>query len=87
MNGESQGAHGPEAVQAPEGPRRGFPGRVQAALQAHSRLVTWLLLTVGMVAILLYASRDVDLLPPQRLVLVLVTVALAGLCTWIIHWE
>lgn len=61
--------------------------RVQAAYQAHPLLVTWLVLAIGMVAILLWASRDVELLFHQRLILVLATVGLAGLCAWIIGWE
>ena len=36
---------------------------------------------------ILWAARDVDLLAHQRLVLVLATVGLAGLCAWIINWE
>lgn len=68
-----------------EAPRK--PSRLQSLWQAHPRLVTWLVLAVGMVVILLYAARDAELLPGQRLVLVVATVALAGLCTWIISWE
>jgi hypothetical protein len=65
----------------------GFRARLRAAYQAHPLLLTWLVLAVGMVAILLWASREVDLLFRQRLFLVLATVALAGLCAWIIGWE
>jgi len=60
---------------------------VRSVYQAHPLLVTWLVLTVGMVAILLWASRDTDLLAHQRLFLVFATVGLAGLCAWIIGWE
>ncbi|MBC7223003.1 MAG: hypothetical protein H5T59_01790 [Anaerolineae bacterium] len=55
--------------------------------QAHPRLAEWLILGVAMVAIVLWASRGVDLLPTQRLALVAATLGLAGLCVWIIHWE
>jgi hypothetical protein len=54
---------------------------------SHSMLVAWLVLAVGMVAMLLYASRDVQLLTTQRLALVVATVGLAGACVWIITWE
>jgi hypothetical protein len=53
----------------------------------HSRLTAWIVLAVGMVAILLWASKDVGLLPTQLLALVVATIVLAGLCVWIIGWE
>jgi hypothetical protein len=49
--------------------------------------MTWLVLAVGMVAILLWATRDVALLVGQRLALIAATIGLAGLCAWIIGWE
>jgi hypothetical protein len=70
-------------------PKRGSAllSRVQVTYQAHPLLATWAVLAVGMVIILLWASRDVDLLLQQRLFLVLATIGLAGLCAWIIGWE
>ncbi len=59
---------------------RGFLGK-------HYRLVAWLVLAAGMVAILLWAARDVDLLPSQLAALVVTTVLLAGACVWIIGLE
>jgi hypothetical protein len=56
-------------------------------LVKHPLIVAFVVLAVGMVAMLLYASRDVDLLPTQRLALVVATVGLAGACVWIISWE
>jgi hypothetical protein len=53
----------------------------------HPLLVAFVVLAIGMVAMLLYASRDVDLLPTQRLALVAATIGLAGACVWIISWE
>jgi hypothetical protein len=50
-------------------------------------LLAFAVLAVGMVAMLLYASRDVDLLASQRLALVVATIGLAGACTWILTWE
>jgi hypothetical protein len=67
--------------------RPGLWARLRALADAHPRLFTWLVLAVGMVAILLWASRSEPLLLHQRLVLVVATIALAGLCAWIIHWE
>jgi hypothetical protein len=40
-----------------------------------------------MVIMLLFAAKDVPLLPSQLAALVIATIALAGLCVWIIHWE
>ncbi len=53
----------------------------------HPFLTSWLLLAVGMVAILLVSSRNVELLLMQRFWLVVATIGLAGLCVWIISWE
>ncbi len=59
---------------------RAFAGR-------HPRLAAWIALAVGMVIILLWAAKDVGLLPSHLLALAVATVALAGLCVWIIGWE
>ena len=56
-------------------------------LAAHPYLVTWLLLSLGMVTMVLYASKDVGFQPPQVVALVIATIVLAGLCVWIITWE
>ncbi|TAH51190.1 MAG: hypothetical protein EYC68_11675 [Chloroflexota bacterium] len=53
----------------------------------HPRLSAWIVLAIGMVVILLWASKDVGLLPTQLLALVVATILLAGLCVWIIGWE
>lgn len=53
----------------------------------HPRLVSWVVLAIGMVAMLLWAARDVGLLAGQMAALVLATILLAGLCVWIIGWE
>lgn len=55
--------------------------------KAHSRLSAWLVLGIGMVAILAYEAKDVGLLPGQWAALIVATVAVAGLCVWIIGWE
>jgi hypothetical protein len=53
----------------------------------HPRIVAWIALAIGMVIILLWAAKDVGLLPTQLLALVIATIVLAGLCVWIIGWE
>lgn len=54
---------------------------------SHPYLVSWAILAIGMVAILLVASRDVALELSQRFWLVVATIGLAGLCVWILSWE
>lgn len=61
--------------------------QVKEFFSKHPRVGMWIVLAVGMVAILLWASRDVELLLRQRLALIAATIGLAGLCVWIIGWE
>ena len=56
-------------------------------ISQHPRITAWVALAIGMVVILLWASRDVGLLPTQLAALVVATILLAGLCVWIIGWE
>ncbi len=53
----------------------------------HPTLSNWAVLAVGFVIILVWSARDVGFLPSQWAVLILATVALAGLCAWILSWE
>jgi len=53
----------------------------------HPRLAAWIVLSLGMVAILVVEARDVGLLATQWVALVLATVGVAGLCVWIVSWE
>lgn len=55
--------------------------------EQHPYLTAWVLLSVGMVAILLWAARDAGLLAGQMATLVVATILLAGACVWIISWE
>jgi len=96
VSSESRSSTGGGVLPSPGGASQGAVPRARWAglwawlresAQAHPRLFVWLALAIGMVAILLWASRGQPLLPQQRLVLAAATVGLAGLCTWIIHWE
>jgi len=53
----------------------------------HPMVVAWIVLAVGMVAMLIYAAKNVALLPSQMAVLIVATVLLAGACVWILTWE
>ncbi len=55
--------------------------------KGHPRLSAWIVLAVGMVAIITYEARDVGLLWNQWIALIIATVSVAGLCVWIISWE
>ena len=50
-------------------------------------LIIYLLLAIGMVIILSLAARHVGFTALQWVWLILVTIGLAGLCTWIITLE
>ena len=56
-------------------------------MRKHPQITAWILLSIGMVAMLIYAAKDVGLLPTQMAALIASTIALAGLCVWIINWE
>lgn len=71
----------PAVVEAP--PRTGWRGWVDR----HPLILAWIALAIGMVAILLYTSRDVGLQPSQTFAMVVATIALAGACVWIISWD
>jgi hypothetical protein len=53
----------------------------------HPQLTAWAALAVGMVAILIWAARDVGLEAGQWAALIVATILLAGLCIWIIGWD
>lgn len=55
--------------------------------KAHPKLTMWVVLGLGMVAIIGYEARDVGLLAGQWVALVVATMLVAGLCVWIIGWE
>ena len=61
--------------------------RIREWVISHPMISAWLVLAVLMVAMLLYSARGVDLLPTQRLALVVATIGLAGACVWILTWE
>lgn len=55
--------------------------------KAHPRLAAWIVLGLGMNAIVVYEARDVGLVAGQWAALVIATTLVAGLCVWIIGWE
>jgi len=60
---------------------------IRTFVNKHPRLISWFVLALGMVIMLLWAAKDVGLLPEQMAALVIATILLAGLCVWIIGWD
>jgi hypothetical protein len=61
--------------------------RIRKLWTDHPNLVSWLVLAVGMVIIVVIAARNVGFTTSQWAALIAATIALAGLCVWIISWE
>ena len=61
--------------------------QVMSWIKAHPRLTAWIVLAVGMNAMVIYEARSVGLLLGQWVALVVATTLVAGLCVWIIGWE
>ncbi|MBI4770483.1 MAG: hypothetical protein HY784_08770 [Chloroflexi bacterium] len=55
--------------------------------KGHPRLAAWVVLAVGMSAMVAFEARSVGLLPLQWLALIVATTLVAGLCIWIIGWD
>ena len=61
--------------------------KIKAFINEHPQIVSWIVLSIGMVAILVWSARDVGLAPGQWAALIIATIAVAGLSVWIIGWE
>ncbi len=61
--------------------------KIKQFIKAHPQWTSWIVLSIGMVAILVWSARDVGLLAGQWVALILATIAVAGLAVWIIGWE
>lgn len=61
--------------------------KIKQFISAHPQLASWIVLSIGMVAILVWSARDVGLLAGQWAALIIATIAVAGLSVWIIGWE
>jgi thiamine transporter ThiT len=61
--------------------------KIEQFISAHPQLTSWIVLAIGMVAILVWSVRDVGLMAGQSAALIIATVAVAGLAVWIIGWE
>ncbi len=55
-------------------------------IKKHPNITAWIVLALGMVAILVWEARDVGLAANQWFWLIVVTTLVAGACIWIISW-
>jgi dephospho-CoA kinase len=60
---------------------------IESFAKRHPKLVAWAGLAVGMVAILVWAARDVGFEAGQWVAVIVATILLAGLCVWIVGWD
>ena len=61
--------------------------QIRGLWERHPNLLSWAVLAVGMVVIVIIAARDVGFQAGQWAAIIVATIALAGLCVWIISWE
>ena len=61
--------------------------KIKQFVNTHPQWTSWIVLSIGMVAILVWSARDVGLLAGQWVALIVATIAVAGLAVWIIGWE
>ena len=56
-------------------------------IETWPRITAWIVLSLGCVILLVYEARDVGLTTGNWIALIVATIAVAGLCIWIISWE
>lgn len=61
--------------------------KIKQFVNNRPQLTSWIVLAIGMVAILVWSARDVGLLAGQWIALIVATILVAGLAVWIIGWE
>jgi K+ transporter len=62
-------------------------GPVVNLVEAWPRVTAWIVLSVGCIILLVYEARDVGLTTGNWIALIVATIAVAGLCIWIVSWE
>lgn len=62
-------------------------GPLIALIETWPRLSAWIILSLGCVALLVYEAQDVGLTAGNWISLIVATVAVAGLCIYIVSWE
>jgi hypothetical protein len=62
-------------------------GNIITLLDAYPRISAWVVLSLGIVALLVYEARDVGLSAGNWIALIVASIVVAGLCIWIVSWE
>jgi hypothetical protein len=62
-------------------------GPVIQLIETWPRITAWIVLSLGCIILLVYEARDVGLTTGNWISLIVATIAVAGLCIWIISWE
>ncbi len=62
-------------------------GNLLQLLDQYPRLSAWAVLSTGIVALLIYEARDVDLTTTNWIALIVASILVSGLCIWIVSWE
>ncbi len=60
---------------------------IKSFAEKRPQITSWVVLSIGMVAILIWSAWDVGFEPQQWTALIITTILLAGACVWIIGWE
>lgn len=62
-------------------------GSLLTIIDTYPRISAWVVLSLGVVGILVYEARDVDLTTTNWIALIVASVLVSGLCIWIVSWE
>lgn len=62
-------------------------GSLLGIIDRYPRISAWIVLSLGVVGLLIYEAQDVGLTAGNWVALILASVAVSGLCIWIVSWE
>lgn len=62
-------------------------GNILSIIDTFPRISAWVVLSTGVIAILVYEARDVDLTTTNWIALIVASILVSGLCIWIVSWE
>lgn len=63
------------------------PSGILSIIDRYPRIFFWVVMSVGVIALLVYEARDVDLTATNWFALIVASIAVSGLCIWIVSWE
>ncbi|NDJ84276.1 MAG: hypothetical protein GYB66_00180 [Chloroflexi bacterium] len=62
-------------------------GSLLTIIDTYPRISAWVVLSAGIVGLLVYEARDVDLTFTNWVALIVASIVVSGLCIWIVSWE